>query len=109
MTATRFFGTAVQNKRNRQVNVIARTETSNLDAVRQGTEGAVSPATATILGDMLIERVCQVRDAIDVRPGKGVGQVPGVNVRVRERALDVVVDSVGADLCVCVCVRGSVL
>ena len=102
MTTTSFFGTAVQNKLNGQINVISGPETSNLDAVRQGTEGAVSPATATVLRHVLIERVCQVRDAIDIGPGERVGQVRGVDVGVREWTLDVGVDGIRADLKECV-------
>jgi hypothetical protein len=89
---------AVENKLNGKVDVIALAFARNLDAVAQGAERTMSPATSTVLGNVLVETVSQIRDAVDIGPRERVGEVLTSNVGVGQGGLDVVVNCVIADL-----------
>ena len=65
----------IQNELNAQINVVALTETSNLDAIGKARQGTVRPTAATILWQVLIQTVRQITHAIDVGPRKVVGQL----------------------------------
>ena len=58
----------------------------------------MSPAATTVLWDVLIQRVRQVGDSFDVRPGKGFREFVRTNVGVGKRTLDVAVDRIVTDL-----------
>jgi hypothetical protein len=89
---------AIKNVLNRQVNVVTLTESSNLDAVRQGRHGSVSPTATAVLGNVLVERVREIANAIHVAPVEGIRQGFGAKVCVGKRAGVIVEDSVFADL-----------
>lgn len=98
VTATRHFRPAVQDKLNREVNIVALTFAGNLDTISKRGERSVSPTTSAILRNVLVQRMRQVADAIHIRPGKRVGQTTGTKVRVRQGGFDVVVDSIFTNL-----------
>jgi hypothetical protein len=98
VTRSGCFGTAIENVLNAQINIVALTQTSNLDAIGETGQGSVRPAAAAVLGNVLIERMGQVAHAIDVAPVKVVRQVVGAEVRVGKRRSVVVQDGVFADL-----------
>ena len=62
---------AVENVLNAEIDR-ARGVAGDLDAICEGTEGTMSPAAAAVLWDVLIERVCQEGNAVDVAPGEPV-------------------------------------
>ena len=72
MATTCLLPSTVQNVLNAQINIITLTEASNLDAVGQTGKGTVGPAATAVLRHVLVERMGQVRDTIDIRPGKAV-------------------------------------
>lgn len=78
-----------------------RQHTIHCTYVRQGTEGPVRPATPTVLRNVLVERVRQVRDAVDVAPIKGVGKVSRLDIGMRQGRGVVVVHGIFGDLSVC--------
>jgi hypothetical protein len=78
------FSTAIENELNAKVDVVALAVARNLDAVTEGAQGAVSPATTAILRNVLVHGMGQVGDAIDGTPGKGIGQIRSFHVFVRE-------------------------
>lgn len=84
------FGTAIENELNTEVNVITLAVTGNLDAIAEGAQGTMSPARSTVLRNVLVQRVCQIGDAIDGTPGKGIWQVRSLDVLVRERRCDLI-------------------
>jgi hypothetical protein len=98
IAATSDFRTTIENVLNAQINVVALTQTSNLDAIRETGQGSVRPATSTVLGNVLIEGMGQVAHAIHVAPVKVVRQVFGAKIRVGKGTGVVVQDSVFADL-----------
>ena len=77
----------IQNVLDRQVDLLATALPGNLDTVRQCTEGSVGPARAAVLGDVLVQRVCQVRRAVHIAPIKVRRQFRFGNVRVRQRGV----------------------
>lgn len=58
----------------------------------------MGPARAAVLRNVLIERMGQVTNAIDVSPRKVVGQMGRLHVRVRQGRRVVVVDGIAANL-----------
>jgi hypothetical protein len=83
VTATGHVAGTIQNVLNAQIDFVAQTFTGNLDAVRQRRECAVRPTAATVLGNVLIEGMRQVADAVNVTPIERGWQVFCLNVRVR--------------------------
>jgi hypothetical protein len=84
----------IENVLNGKINVVALTETSNLDAIRETGQGAVRPAASTVLGNVLIETPCEVANAAHVTPMKIFRQVFGRNVFMRKRRVKVTFDRV---------------
>ena len=93
-----FLSPAVQNVLNTQINIIALSQASDLDAVRKAAQGSVRPATSAVLRNVLIERVCEVGNAIDVAPRETVGELRRVYIFVRQGRRVIIVDSVLANL-----------
>jgi len=58
----------VENVLDRQVDVDSLSLACDLDAVTQGTHGAMGPAASTVLGNVLVERLGQEAGAVDVAP-----------------------------------------
>lgn len=56
------------------------------------------PATAAVLWNVLIQRVRQVADAIDIVPVEGVGKLARMQVFVGQWRGERIMDSSGADL-----------
>jgi hypothetical protein len=98
MTASSVFGPAVEDELDRQVHVISLGVPCDLDPVSEGGECPVCPTTATVLRDVLIEGLGQVTHPVHVAPREGIGQVLHVDVGVRQRRLEVVVDGIVTDL-----------
>jgi hypothetical protein len=92
------FRSAIQNKLDRKVDVITLCFASNLDAISKRTETSVSPAGSTILRNVLVQTVSQIRHAVNVPPRKRLGKVCGTKVGVRQRRLHVVVNCVFTNL-----------
>ena len=90
MTTAGDTSAAVENELNRKVNVIALAVACNLDAITEGRESTVGPTRTTVLRNVLVQRVSEVRNAVNVTPSEGVGEISGVNVRMREGRLNVV-------------------
>jgi hypothetical protein len=65
-TRSSHFGTAIENELNGKVNVCAFRASGNLNAIGEGAQGPMSPTGATVLRQVLIERVSQVGDSIHV-------------------------------------------
>lgn len=65
-------GAAVENVLDAEIDVVALAIAGNLDAIREAAQGTMGPAAATVLRDVLVERVRQVRDAVHVGPRKGI-------------------------------------
>jgi hypothetical protein len=72
MTRPRMPAATIQDILNRQVDIVALTETGNLDAVSETAKRAVRPAGPAVLGNVLVERVRQKGDPVHVAPGKRV-------------------------------------
>mmetsp|Transcript_25033 Transcript_25033/g.42633 ORF Transcript_25033/g.42633 Transcript_25033/m.42633 type:complete len:223 (+) Transcript_25033:171-839(+) len=85
-------GSAIEDGLDRKVNVIAFGLAGNLDTVSETAQGTMSPTRSTVLRKMLIERMSQVGDSIDISPRKGVRQSLLLNVRVRKWLLVIVLD-----------------
>ena len=49
VTGSGILGSAVQNKLNGEINVVALRLAGNLDTIRQGTQSTVGPATSAVL------------------------------------------------------------
>jgi hypothetical protein len=77
---------AVQDVLHGQVDVDARALAGDLDAVAEGTDGAMRPAGAAVLRNVLVERLGDEALAILVGPGEGVREVLGLDVVLRARA-----------------------
>lgn len=72
----------IENELNGEINFIARGVASNLDAIGQGRECTVRPTGTTVLRNVLIQTLCEVRLAIDIGPREVGWQVILRNVRV---------------------------
>ena len=57
MTTSRHFRAAIQNELDREINLFTLSLTGDLDSVRKGRNRAMSPARATILREVLIQRM----------------------------------------------------
>ena len=75
---SRHFGSTVENVLNGKVNIVALSLSSNLDAIRQTTQGTMRPTRATILRNVLIQAVRQVRGSIDIAPVKRVRELVNI-------------------------------
>jgi hypothetical protein len=84
VTTSCHFRSAVQDVLNREVNVVALTLASNLDTISERRKRSMSPAASTILRNVLVQRMCQVADTVDICPGKRVGHIIGAQIRVRQ-------------------------
>ena len=73
MTTPRRFRPTVQNPLNAQVDIDSLSATCDLDAVRQGRDGAVGPAWAAVVREVLVELFGEVGFAINVIPTEVVG------------------------------------
>mmetsp|Transcript_4977 Transcript_4977/g.11553 ORF Transcript_4977/g.11553 Transcript_4977/m.11553 type:complete len:407 (+) Transcript_4977:157-1377(+) len=78
---------AVQNKLDAQVDVVPLGLAGDLDPVSQARQGSVGPATPAVLGNVLVQGLGQVANAVDVGPVEGLGEVARFDVRVREGML----------------------
>ena len=58
----------------------------------------MSPAGSTVLGNVLVQGVGQVADAVDIAPVKIVRQMRRLHILMRQGTRVVVVDSIVADL-----------
>lgn len=85
MTRASYGRATIEDKLDGQVDFIRSSIASNLDAISKTAQCTVCPARSAILRNVLIERMCQVGNAIDVAPCKVRGEVFCVNVSVRER------------------------
>lgn len=94
VTRSSHFTGAIQNVLHRQIDFIAQSLSRNLDAVSESGQRAVSPTATTVLGNVLIERVRQVADSVNVAPSKGSRQVVRLDVFVRKWARVSVADLV---------------
>ena len=92
------FGTTIENELNRKIDVVTLCSTSNLDTISEGTDASMSPAWATVLRNVLVERVCQIGDTIHIGPAKGIREILTSEIGMGQRRLYVVMDSVVADL-----------
>ena len=68
VTGSRHIGSAVQNELNGQIDIIALPVAGDLDAIRKTTQGAMRPAGSAVLRKVLVERVGQEADSIDISP-----------------------------------------
>lgn len=68
-----------------QVDVFSLAFASNLDAVGESAERAVSPAGSTVLGDVLIQTVGHTGLPLVVVPGKTLGKGLTSHICVRKR------------------------
>jgi hypothetical protein len=69
----------------RQVDLIAQSLASNLDAVSESRKSTVRPTASTILWNVLIETVREVAHAVNVAPAKGVRQILRLDILIRQR------------------------
>jgi len=78
---------AVQDVLHREVDIGALGTTSDLDAISQGRDGAMSPAGATVLRKMLVAGHGAVVDTVLVAPGEFLrnGLIANVFMRARRR------------------------
>ncbi len=92
------FGSAVQNKLNTEVDVIALGVACDLNAISKRRQGSMSPATSTVLRNVLVKRFRQVTLAVDVTPVKGIGELVGTDVGVGKSRNVVVMNGIFADV-----------
>ena len=67
--------TAIQDELDAEVDVVPFPVAIDLDPVHETGDRAVGPAAAAVLGDVLVELLCQVRLAVDIVPVPIVGDV----------------------------------
>mmetsp|Transcript_6451 Transcript_6451/g.11501 ORF Transcript_6451/g.11501 Transcript_6451/m.11501 type:complete len:209 (+) Transcript_6451:621-1247(+) len=80
MTRSSDLCATIQDKLNGQINFFSLGLSCNLDAIRQRTHGTMGPTGSTVLGNVLVERVCQVRFSVDITPVKGLRKIILSNV-----------------------------
>ena len=68
MTGSGFIGTAIQYPLNGEVNIVTLTLAGDFDPIGEGGDGAVGPAGAAVVGDVLVEVFGEVGLAVDVVP-----------------------------------------
>ena len=85
MARTGNLGSAIENELDRKVNLFTLSLAGNLDAIGESRDGTMSPARATILRQMLVQRMGEVGLAIDVSPSEGIGKIVIADVGVWER------------------------
>jgi len=78
------FSATVENELNRKVNVGTFGVACNLDSICQGAQGPMCPTRATILRQVLVEGMGQIRNSVHVSPSKGVRQRSSGNVGMRQ-------------------------
>jgi hypothetical protein len=61
-------GTTIQQELHGKINFIAIGIPSNLDSIGQGSERGMSPASPTVLRNVLIETVCQKGSSVHISP-----------------------------------------
>lgn len=98
MTASSHFGTTVQNVLNTEVNIVALTETGNLNSVRQRAQSSMGPTGPTILRNMLVQTVRQIGFSIDISPIEVRRHACRAEVRMWQGRVMVVEHSVIANL-----------
>ena len=84
MARTGNLGSAIENELDRKVNLFTLSLAGNLDAIGESRDGTMSPARATILRQMLVQRMGEVVGAIDVSPSEGLGKGRFADVLVRQ-------------------------
>ena len=107
MTRSSHLSTAVQDKLNAQVDIIALGVACNLDAISERRQGSMCPATSAVLRNMLVQRFRQVTLAIDITPVEGFGKLVGTDVGMWESRHEAAVNSVIADLDFAKVLRGG--
>jgi hypothetical protein len=77
-----------------EVDINAFAASSNFETITERRKSTMGPATATILRNVLVEGFCHVGDIVVESPREVGGERCCVDVRMRKRRIEVVLDSV---------------